>query len=153
MHTKVRKAVKNSDISMFKQGFDPLLSLLTLKISADEMFAEIFINKASLGKELILHPKTDVYTHEGKYIIEVELPGLEEKDIRFHLTKDYIILYAKNIRKLNIPEIYFNLKERNFGLFIKNISLKHAINPENFTHTFKNGLLTISAEMINKSQL
>lgn len=140
---------KTNNAPQFKWGFDPLLSLITLKISADEMFSEIFTNKPSLQKETIYHPKTNLYVSENKCRIEIELPGFEEKDIRFHLSKDYLILYAKNHTIINIPGNCFYLRERKTGFYIKNIPLKHTIDPENFSVIFKNGLLKISAEIKN----
>jgi|GEM_PF-5239538 len=140
--------LKTAEIK-FSWGFDPLLSLITLKLSADEMFSEIFINKASLQKETIYHPKTDLYALENKYHIEIELPGFEEKDIRFHLSKNYIIIYAKNYPKVNVPENYYAVKERRLGTYVKNIQLKHIIDTENFEASFKNGLLKISVAIKN----
>lgn len=141
--------VKNYEEMKFGWGFDPLLSLITLKISTDEMFSEIFINKASLQKETIYHPKTNLYILENNYHIEIELPGFNEENIRFHLSKDYVILYAKNYPAVNVPENYFSVKERKIGTHIKNIQLKHDIDAENFEASFKNGLLRISVAIKN----
>ncbi|MFH1453770.1 MAG: Hsp20/alpha crystallin family protein [Armatimonadota bacterium] len=134
-------------VKNFKWGFDPMLPLITLKLSVDELFSEIFTNKASLKKDALLHPKSATYSHNNKYYIEIELPGIEKDDIRFHITDNYLILTAESGRKVNIDEKKFHLNERKLGMYLKNIPLRMPIESKNFKAELKNGVLEISAEI------
>lgn len=147
MHTKQK--VKDADFKKigFGWGFDPLLSLTALKCSIDELFSEVFSNKATLRRETVYHPDANVYTDKNKCHIEIEFPGVSEKDIRFHITKDYLIAYAVKKPRKEPEEEKKYFQERKFGRFIKSVPLPVNINPEKFNAIFQDGVLEITAEM------
>lgn len=85
-------------------------------------------------------PRIDAIEHDKEFIVKVELPGMEEKDIDLKLTEDSLII--KGEKKLEKEEYYF--MERSYGSFIRTIPLPSRIETGKVEAKFHNGILTIT---------
>ena len=84
------------------------------------------------GKARIpVSPTACVYHDREKYTIEVELAGVDKKNIDFEMTEQSFCLKAPR----NDLEY--------FGCWV----LAHAVDPNKAKATFKNGLLTVTAPL------
>lgn len=77
-------------------------------------------------------PTACVYHNRKKYTIEVELAGVDKKDIEFQMTETSFCLKAPR------NDIEY------FGCW----TLAHAVDPKKAKATFKNGLLTVSTPLV-----
>lgn len=86
--------------------------------------------------------KTDIFSHDNRYVIEVDLPGINKKDVRVDYDNGYLtISAAKKFLKEDINnylrrERFYGEIKRSFYIGIKNESDIKAI--------FKDGILEIS---------
>ena len=95
-------------------------------------------------------PKVDVQATKESYELEMELPGLTEKDITIDL-KDREITIAsiddakeeKKEAKEEVKATYL-VKERVASHFSRSFTLPDDIDPEGVNAKFQNGLLTIT---------
>ena len=90
-----------------------------------------------------MQPAVDVYEKEREIIVEMELPGVHEKDVK-------ILLYPSRVEVRGFKrEVsghqgarYLRL-ERGFGAFRREVPVPGAVDPEKAYASFENGILTI----------
>jgi HSP20 family protein len=88
-------------------------------------------------------PAVDVYETSGEFIVEIELPGVEERDVR-------VLLFANRIevsgfkRELAAHEgsRYMRL-ERDFGAFRRDVVVPGAVDRDQVFAALENGVLTV----------
>jgi HSP20 family protein len=88
-------------------------------------------------------PAVDVYETESEFILEMELPGVSEKDVK-------VLLFASRLevsgfkRELGTHHgSRFMRLEREFGAFRRDIVVPGAIDPDRACAALENGILTV----------
>lgn len=91
--------------------------------------------------------RTDI-SDEGKdYRIEVEVPGIDKKDIHLSLNRGYLTVNAKTNRSNHEDSGKFVHTERCYGKFSRSFYVGNAVTKKDISATCNNGLLTV---IINK---
>jgi HSP20 family protein len=76
-------------------------------------------------------------------VLEVDLPGLGEKDIQLTIHQDVLTLSGE--RKRDVPEDWFVHRQERAPLkFSQSFSLPVKVDPDKSSATLKNGVLTIA---------
>ena len=91
------------------------------------------------------NPAVDVREEEGRYLIEVELPGLSEKDLKLEL-KDGVLALATTAREEKKEENQAKKwlrRERREYSFKRSFELPEDADAERVEAKFKDGLLTV----------
>jgi HSP20 family protein len=88
-------------------------------------------------------PAVDIYEKEREIVVEMELPGVQEKDIR-------ILLYPSRLEvrglKREVPGhegLRYLRLEREFGAFRREVVLPGAVDPDKAYASLENGILTV----------
>ncbi|MDD3263782.1 MAG: Hsp20/alpha crystallin family protein [Candidatus Nanoarchaeia archaeon] len=91
-------------------------------------------------------PISDIYETENEFIIEVEIPGIEKKDIKIDLNNNSIDIKAesKNEYKTKENKKGFCKIERNYTGFYRHFSLPENIDIDKSSAEYKEGLLKIT---------
>ena len=85
----------------------------------------------------------DIYLEDGKYHVEMDLPGYKKEDIRLEAHKGSIIITAKKESKEEEKEgKKYVRRERTFGRIERSFYLGD-IDEENITAEFKDGILKV----------
>jgi HSP20 family protein len=101
------------------------------------------VRKRVLGLDELNLPAVDIYEKEDEIIVEMELPGVHEKDIK-------ILLYPSRVEVSGFKRElsphhgtrYFRL-ERQFGAFRREVFVPGSADPEKAHAALENGILTI----------
>jgi HSP20 family protein len=97
-------------------------------------------------QEMMFMPKVDISSTDNAYTIEVEVPGMDEEDIRLEVTRDGELCICGEKRLENDKqEKDFHRVERSYGSFSRTLSLPEDVDQENIEASFNNGVLTITA--------
>jgi HSP20 family protein len=88
-------------------------------------------------------PPIDVAETESELIVNVEIPGVDPRDIDVSLTGD--TLFVKGEKKPETEEKAedYHLLERNYGTFARSIHLPVEVQNDNISASYKNGVLTV----------
>lgn len=89
-------------------------------------------------------PKVDISGTDTEYVIEADLPGVEEKDIDIQLRDDVLVLSAERRNEEKTEDKGYYRVERSFGSFRRVLNLPGDADRENVKASFKNGTLTIT---------
>ncbi len=88
-------------------------------------------------------PAVDVYETAAEFIIEMELPGVDEQDVR-------VVLFSSRLevsgfkRELGTPRgSRYTRLEREYGAFRRDLVVPGSVDPELAVAALENGVLTI----------
>lgn len=91
-----------------------------------------------------LEMKTDVREVEGKYVLDVELPGFDKKDIGITLENEYLNITASKSEESEKEEKDKYLRrERKFGSVSRSFYVGN-LKEEDISACYTNGVLTVS---------
>ena len=99
-------------------------------------------------------PAVDVRETEKSYMIEMELPGFDEKNIEIHVDGGKLSIASKQEEeKTDAPEKdSWILRERRVNAFSRSFKLPENANPEEVTADFKNGILSLEIQKRPEAQ-
>ena len=89
-------------------------------------------------------PAVDVREEETRYLMEVELPGLSEKDVDVKVEDNILTLSSKKEEAKEEKKNGFLIRERRQAEFCRTFVLPKDADREQIHAEFKNGLLMVS---------
>lgn len=101
--------------------------------------------KRDMGEEL--NPSVDLVEKDNKYVLTVELPGLEKDDISISVENGYVTVSGKREDRSEKEEGEFYLKEMRYGSFRRSFRLPKRVQDDKVDATYKDGLLTVVIPM------
>jgi len=87
--------------------------------------------------------KCDIYEKEGKYYIEMDIPGFDKKDIQVECNKGYLTIIAQKEQEEKEEDKKYIRRERVYGKYKREFYLGD-IEMENINAEFKDGILKIT---------
>ncbi|MCL2801280.1 MAG: Hsp20/alpha crystallin family protein [Treponema sp.] len=90
----------------------------------------------------VLTPAADIRENEQAYILSMDLPGYDEKNINVHVDGSYLTIAFKQNEEKN-EEGDFILKERRTNAFTRSFKLPENADKEAVNASFINGVLRL----------
>ncbi|MCX7039767.1 MAG: Hsp20/alpha crystallin family protein [Spirochaetes bacterium] len=103
----------------------------------DDTFVDFPTGRSSL-------PAVDVHETEAEYLMEVDLPGLSEKDIEVKLDNSLLTISSKKEEKKEETKNGYLMRERRATSFCRSFVLPEEVDKEKIGAEFKNGVLQLS---------
>jgi HSP20 family protein len=108
-------------------------------------------------------PAVDVRETEKSYVMDMELPGYDEKDIEIHIDGSSLSIASKQEETRDAKDEGENkgsaenqgtwiLRERRVNSFSRSFKLPENANPEDVTAEFKNGILSMEIKKRAEAQ-
>ncbi len=120
----------------------------------DRMFDSVFrgfglpsmgINSMRNNENALFRPSVDIASTDKEYTITVEVPGVEEKDVKLELAADgTLIIRGEKKQEREQRDKNFYRVERSYGSFQRTLSLPEDAEQDNIEASFNNGVLTIT---------
>ena len=101
-----------------------------------------FFAAPTFGKVTV--PAVDVKEADGEYLMEVELPGLSEKDVEVKLDNNLLTISSAKSEKKEEKKNGYILRERSASQFSRSFVLPQSIDREKIGAEFKNGILHLT---------
>ena len=95
------------------------------------------------GNELIKLPLVDVRETADSYLVEAELPGFDEKQIKVQVEGGKLTIESNVDEAKEEKEGSFLIKERRNVSFSRSFTLPENADTETVSAAFKNGILTL----------
>ncbi|CAM4212921.1 Hsp20/alpha crystallin family protein [Vreelandella rituensis] len=92
----------------------------------------------------LLRPSVDIAERDKEYVISVEVPGVEEKDIKLNLEDDQLIIEGEKRQEEKSEEGRYQRIERSYGSFRRMLNLPADARKEEIQASFNNGVLTVT---------
>jgi HSP20 family protein len=98
-------------------------------------------------------PPVDIKEKDNEYVMEMELPGYDEKKINLSVDGGMITVESAKIdEKEKKDEDKYLMRERTESSFSRSFHLPENADPENIKASFKNGLLTLEIKKRQEAQ-
>jgi HSP20 family protein len=88
-------------------------------------------------------PPVDIIEDEQKLTFKVEVPGIEEKDIKVEVENNVLTVRGERKLEKDIKEENFRRMERHYGAFTRSFTLPSSVDAEKIEANYTNGLLAI----------
>jgi HSP20 family protein len=96
-----------------------------------------------MGTEL-LKPTVDINASDKEYSISVEVPGIEEDDIKLEINGNTLCIRGEKRQVKEDRDKNYYRMERSYGAFQRLLSLPEDADQDKVVANFKNGVLTIT---------
>lgn len=93
----------------------------------------------------ILVPELDVHDNAKELVIEVELPGVDDKDVSVTLANGFLVIKGEKKSEREEKKDNYVLAERSYGAFQRSIRLPETIDELKLAAKFDKGVLRIVA--------
>jgi HSP20 family protein len=90
-------------------------------------------------------PDLDAHDNDKSMTIEVELPGVEEKDVSVTYSNGYLTIKGEKKTEREEKKENYYLSERSFGSFERSLRLPDTLDDSKIEARFDKGVLKISA--------
>ena len=104
----------------------------------DEVFADPFF-----GEKENKIMKTDLKEKDGKYMLEIDVPGYDKEDIKIELQDWYLTVSAEKNEEKEDKHAKYLKRERFTGMCSRSYYVGESLKEEDIKASFKNGILSI----------
>lgn len=98
-----------------------------------------------LGREGVMLPEVDVYEDQKQVTVEVDLPGVDEKDVSVTMADGVLTIKGEKKSEREEKEENYYLSERSYGAFERSLTLPETIDENNIEAQFDKGVLKVIA--------
>lgn len=119
----------------------------------DSFFGDSILSPA--GRALHYLPAVDIHENENNYVMEVELPGFDEKNIEVNVNGSNLTIASRQEEKHEKKDEEngkYILRERRNTTFNRSFQLPENADPEAVSAAFKNGILSLNIKKRAESQ-
>ena len=89
-------------------------------------------------------PRVDIKEEAERFVIFVDLPGVDPKDIEVNMDKGILSIKGERKAESRVESERYSRVERAHGIFYRRFALPESANPEGIAATGKNGVLEIA---------
>ena len=90
-----------------------------------------------------LKPQLDISTDKNRYRINVDLPGVDEKNVNLELRDNALVISGERKEEKENKDKHYYRIERSYGSFQRLLALPEDANREEIDASMKNGVLTV----------
>jgi HSP20 family protein len=128
--------------------WQPLPEFTSLQRQMNRLF-DVFSGETSLipfaesltGREF--GPPVDIYEDDQKLTLKVEVPGIDEKDIKVEIENNILRVHGERRLEKDIKEENFRRVERHYGAFSRSFTLPSTVDPQKIEANYVHGVLAI----------
>jgi HSP20 family protein len=117
-----------------------------LSQEVDRLFEELIYRPwgFSRTKEEEWSPQLDLYETDTAFILEADLPGVEEKDVLVEVENNELVLQGQRGFERATTRDHFHCHERRAGHFVRRLQLPSSVDQGQIHVKFGNGVLRVT---------
>jgi len=133
-------------LPMRRRGWNPWRDLMALQEEVNRLFNETLAPATSPALfEGDLVPPLDILRDKEKYVVRVDLPGVNKDDIDLSVVNGRLFIRGQKKQTAEEKAGSYYRNERVFGSFERVVEFPDPIDPEKITARFVDGVLEITA--------
>ena len=127
--------------NVFQKSFSNGHSLSSFSNEYSKIYRDLL--KVWLPTDKNSNPAINLAENHDHFIATVELPGVEQKDIKLIIDGDILSITGEKRNEQGLKDHTWHIIERRFGSFHRSITLPISPKENEFEAFFANGVLTI----------
>lgn len=132
--------------------YDPVGRIFNLREDFDDIVKDFFAGFSNVSATRGIYPLLDIREDKEKYIIGVEIPGVEKKDLKISVKKEKLIIQGEKREEKKREEESYLRVERSYGNFMRSVSLPTGVDQSKITAKYNNGVLKITLPKTEKGK-
>lgn len=123
-----------------------------MKSEMEELFADLCQVPRLVARRAGFRPALDVYRTEDPPAITVvlELAGIDPDEVDVAVVDGILVVRGRRVRKARDQRLYQHI-ELDYGAFERRVQLNEAVDSEEATAAYENGLLSIQLPLARKA--
>ena len=124
---------------------EPWLPLPQLSREVDRLFDELIHRPWGFHRSetQAWNPELDLYETDTAFVLEVDLPGVQEKDVSVAVENDELVLQGSRSASLTATQGNLRYKERHAGQFVRRLRLPASVEQSQIRAEFSQGVLRV----------
>lgn len=99
------------------------------------------------------NPELDLYETEDAFILEVDLPGVREKDVSVEVENSNLVLSGRRICERVTDKSNFHRHERREGQFVRRLHLPPSADQKHIAASFQEGVLRVTINKLSRERV
>ncbi len=124
------------------------MNLIPRRFDLEDFFDDFFPSERKImtrNEDL----KCDIYEKDGKYHLEMDIPGFEKDNINVECENGYLTITAAKEQTKDDSNKKYIRKERSYSKYQRSFYVGD-INPDDIKADFKNGILNVVIPVLEK---
>lgn len=123
--------------------WDPFREFSTLQDRMNRLFRDSYGDREEALTTSTFAPPVDVYEDEHHVTLNIEVPGIEEKDIDVRVENNVLTVHGERKFEKEQKEENFRRVERQYGSFNRSFTLPNTVDTDNIQASYGKGILKI----------
>jgi HSP20 family protein len=123
--------------------WDPFREYSTLQDRMNRLFRDSFGDREEALTTSTFAPAVDVYEDEHTISLNIEVPGIDEKDIDVRIENNTLTVHGERKFEKEQKEENFRRVERQYGSFTRSFTLPNTVDTDNIQANYDKGILKI----------
>ncbi|SRR6266568_422407 len=128
---------------MAMSRWDPFRDLMSIQNEINRLFGRTYAGGESTDTSGAWMPALDIYESKDKFVVTVELPGVEPADADISVEDSTLTIRGERKFYQEVDEDSFHRVERRYGSFARSLALPQTANTEGIEASFDRGVLSI----------
>ncbi len=125
--------------------------LLTAPTMADVLDRFFYgVPGAARNADSVWAPRVDVHETENEVVLDVELPGVDRKDVKVEVKEGVLTISGERKQERKARENGYRSVERHYGRFERTFGLGETVDAEKITAAYKDGVMTVTLPKLEK---
>jgi len=129
----------------------PSGDLFAVRDELNRMFDSFFENNSSEDGSMLM-PPTDMLEDNDKYIVTVELPGMNKDQVKITVKDDVLTISGSKNRQSESKSDRLHRVERSFGSFCRTLTLPSKVVSSKISADLKDGILKVTLPKAEESK-
>lgn len=125
--------------------WDPFRDLQGLNFNFDQLFREFVEPEEMMGEEYCVAPPVESFRHDGSFVVKVDLPGVNPKDVHLTFDRGELTIEGERKRAEEIQENVIIRDELCYGSFRRTLDMPDGIKSDQMKAKYHDGVLEITA--------
>ncbi|HMN69606.1 MAG TPA: Hsp20/alpha crystallin family protein [Bdellovibrionales bacterium] len=118
-------------------------SLWDFMSEVERAFDTAWQPEASARRQEMFMPAVDLHETTDSFLISVDLPGVEQKDVKIDVQDGRLVVKGERARQEEKNDGLFRRFERSYGSFERSFQLPQNVSQDKIQAAFENGVLEI----------
>lgn len=133
--------------------YNPIGRIIDLKGDFDGIIRDFFSGFPNINAGRGVYPPLDIKEDKDKYIIDLDIPGVDKKDLKISVKKEKLIIEGEKKEKKKTEQESYLRVERSYGKFMRSISLPMEVNQSKIAAKYNSGVLRIVLPKTKKNKV
>lgn len=127
--------------------WDPFREMISVRNQMDQLVGDIFREPAGWqgnGEGGHIRLPLDVSEDDNSYSVTASLPGIDPADLEISFSENTLTIRGETQGESVDESAKWHLRERSFGRFVRSITLPAAVNADDISADYEDGVLTLT---------